>query len=188
MRRASPSVGWVSNGKCCTKERSRVRIVALEPTTISPSCPHKCLRQYPHLHPSHLQLIGVGHRPGEPCAAETPVPTRKRASSYASVANFSSAKRRRLSMFGGDLDVQFDCPRTHTLGPVNSVSCSLATRPSQESMKRCRPGRSIRTLAAKEQHPSERNPTNEPPQPAIRSDRQSSLQFSREPRERPSSR
>ena len=159
-------------------------------TTISQSRLHANVFVSIHLRCSRSQLIGCRRRrPGEPCAAETPAPPRKRASSYASVNNFSSAKRRRLSMFGGDVNVQFECARGHTLGPVNSVSSILgASSVPKKFTKRCCTGGSICTLAAEEQHPSERNPTNEPPQPAIRSDGQSSLQFPREPREYPSSR
>ncbi|KAG6910389.1 hypothetical protein DXG01_011104 [Tephrocybe rancida] len=57
----------------------------------------------------------------ESCSTETPLPRRKRVASYASVSKFSSSKRRRMSMFGGDLDIQEDVSGGSTLRLSNSV-------------------------------------------------------------------
>ncbi|RDB17754.1 Anaphase-promoting complex subunit cdc20 [Hypsizygus marmoreus] len=64
-----------------------------------------------------------------PCATETPLPPRKRVSSYASVSNFSSAKRRRISMVGGDLMLQPDYEGGSALRPTNSVDRFIPSRP-----------------------------------------------------------
>ncbi|GLB44513.1 putative anaphase-promoting complex subunit 4 WD40 domain [Lyophyllum shimeji] len=67
--------------------------------------------------------------PTEPCATETPLPTRKRLSSYASVSSFSSVKRRRMSMLGGDLDLELDYTEGKTLRATNSVDRFVPSRP-----------------------------------------------------------
>ncbi|KAG5653541.1 hypothetical protein H0H81_012350 [Sphagnurus paluster] len=57
------------------------------------------------------------------------MPPRKRANSYASVSKFSSVKRRRMSMLGGDLDLQPDHIGESTLRPANCVDRFVPSRP-----------------------------------------------------------
>ncbi|KAF5375409.1 hypothetical protein D9615_007945 [Tricholomella constricta] len=81
-----------------------------------------------------MPLEGLVHMPAnespaEPCTTETPLPPRKRAASYASVSKLSSVKRRRMSMLGGDLDLQPDYIGGSTLRPTNSVDRFVPSRP-----------------------------------------------------------
>ncbi|KAG6833391.1 hypothetical protein H0H87_007376 [Tephrocybe sp. NHM501043] len=67
--------------------------------------------------------------PTPSCSTETPLPPRKRVASYASVSKFSSSKRRRMSMFSGELDLQEDIGGGNTLRPSNSVDRFVPSRP-----------------------------------------------------------
>ncbi|KAG5340043.1 hypothetical protein C0989_002979 [Termitomyces sp. Mn162] len=67
--------------------------------------------------------------PAETCSTETPLPPRKRVASYASVSKLSSLKRRRISMIGGELDMQQNCIGESTLRLSNSVDRFVPSRP-----------------------------------------------------------
>ncbi|KAG6827837.1 hypothetical protein H0H92_010297 [Tricholoma furcatifolium] len=67
--------------------------------------------------------------PIEPCSIETPLPRRKRVSSYASVSKLSSLKRRRMSMMEGELDFEEEVSGASTLRHSSSVDRFIPLRP-----------------------------------------------------------
>ncbi|KAF8064303.1 WD40-repeat-containing domain protein [Lyophyllum atratum] len=63
------------------------------------------------------------------CTTETPLPSRKRVSSYASLSRRSSMKKRRLSVLGAELDLQPDYTDGAALYTARSLDRFVPSRP-----------------------------------------------------------